>query len=242
MWNAIVALSAIGCLVLNPGVAHAFAMTLAPTSDKEAWDADNDGFVDTLRAESYPPETLCCPNELHVANSASPTFEPGTSRAALEFDLGEPLPPPRIVSATLYLRVAAAYSLATEMNRFQIAVHSYAGDGVVSLADMHVNNPFIAATYWNDFFMAPSPEFNYTLAIDVTPALLALSPSDQVFGLMLEGVTPGGGFSFFSREEAMWPGPMLQIIVNTSVPEPGPLALFGLGIAALVLRRRLGAT
>jgi hypothetical protein len=220
-------------LVLPIATAHAITITLplGPTSDRSAWDTNNDGVVDMLRPESDPVEL----NELHVAKEAAPSWVPGTGRAAMEFVIGPAFLRPLIASATLFLRNTASYNLATEANKFQIRVHSYDGDGIVSLDDMFVDNPFIGPSFLESFSIPPTPQFLYDLAFDVRPAILALNPSEFFLGLMLEAVTPNGGFSFASKEHAFAPGPLLRI--DLAIPEPSTLALLavvglvGLGLA-----------
>lgn len=232
-------LALVALLAASP--AHALIVHANPVSDREAWDNDGDGIVETLRNESYPDELPCCSNVLTVAQQAAHSFDPGTSRAALEFDVGPPpaLPRPRIVSAVLYLNVVASYSLATETDKFQLAVHAYAGDGVVGINDMFVNNVVVGPTYWNAFLMPYTPKLPFNMAIDVTDALVNLHPSDRFFGLMLEGLTPSGGFAFASRENGLWSAPQLRIEV--AVPEPESGLLIALGLVALghAVRRRV---
>ena len=116
MEHGLKALATVALLCYSLAANATLTYSLTPTSDRDAWDSNGDGTIDTLQAESA--------TDLYVANDVWPSFSGDTSRAGLEFQLGTPLPRPRIISATLYLKVLGAASLATELDKFQIQAHS----------------------------------------------------------------------------------------------------------------------
>ena len=170
-------------------------------------------------------------SSLETTTPILPVYLAGGSeaRAALEFDLSALSSP--IVSASLVLYF--------ELSDALVGVHAGTGDGKITDADFQLYNPI--TTFDPDSI--PSPTAN---VIDVTDYLqylqsVAGAGSSVVFQLR-ELVDPDSN-SFISGD---YPTSSLRPrldIVTAAVPEPGTLALLGLGFAGLGMsRRRLAAS
>src|SRR5688572_20564683 len=153
-------------------------------------------------------------------------------RGALEFDISSVGSGSVISSATLFFADRGTTVSA------QMQLHGYSGDGLVQTPDLN-DGTFLS------FFNVDASDENRNFNIDVTAFVQSLVTVDVDFaGFMLRATTEGSnvfsGADFASREffDAQ-ARPLLTINFQAgSVPAPGTLALFGIGLAGLAFSRR----
>jgi opacity protein-like surface antigen len=157
-------------------------------------------------------------------------------RGALEFDISSVGSGSVISSATLFFADRGTTVSA------QMQLHGYSGDGLVQTPDLN-DGTFLS------FFNVDTSDENRNFNIDVTAFVQSLVGVDFGFaGFMLRATTEGSGedsnvfngADFASREfPDSQARPLLTINFQAgSVPAPGTLALFGIGLAGLAFSRR----
>ena len=145
-------------------------------------------------------------------------------RTALQIDLSA-LPPGAIIHSA---------SLDAVLNNLegtrQIALSGYAGDGAVQLSDFALNGLVGVKS------VGPTPT---GLSFDVTSFLSQLQSSGAPFAGFNFSEDPANQFNFTVMYLTMGGRDAPRLSVDyTVVPEPAGLALFGLGVALLVLVRQ----
>jgi hypothetical protein len=206
----------VGLLVVSaafPTRAAAISVLIFPTDD----DRGIDGLLDG--------NFLCCQLDMGQATVTLTTFE---ERAALEFALAGVPSDAMINSATLTLFFPVAPPV---VNTAQ--VHGYAGDGVITAADLTVENPL------TDFQVNAAG----SVAIPLDPSFIQdlLVANEAYAGVALRNVTiPSGVFTFWTVDSGFEQfNPVLELEVDDTrvIPEPGSIALVTTALAACAGRR-----
>lgn len=209
-----VLLSLVVAGALVPVPAAATSIQIVPTDDDRGIDALLDG------------NFVCCQLDSGQATVTRTTFE---ERAALEFALAA-VPNGALVtsaSLTLFFPVAPA-----AVNTAQ--VHGYAGNGVITAADLTLENPLTE-------FQVGAPA-SVVIPIDASFIQDLLTAGEAYAGFSLRNVTaPSGVFTFWTVDSGFDQfNPILELEVDetAAVAEPGTMVLVTAALVAACARSR----
>lgn len=213
-------------LVLTlPGSALAVTIDLTAVASDRGIDLfPADGVVDSLFGNDNGITVSAPPSDF-------PPPTPSEERGGVEFAFAGIPAGSTITSATLFLSLVATIPAGDAA-----AVHGYAGDGDIDLADLNVSN-LVGG------FSGPLAG---TFGVTVAPAFIQslLDTNSGFAGFMVRAApTPGNSvaFTFFgtSAEVPVDQLPLLQVNYETVVPEPASLLLLTSGLAAAGAYRRI---
>jgi hypothetical protein len=210
-----------GVLFVSLAVSACFPVPVAAVP-LHIFPTDDDRGLDALLDGNF----LCCQLDSGQATVTLTTFE---ERAALEFGLAGVPVDAVVASATLTLSVPVA-PLAVNT----IAVHGYAGDGVITVADLTLEN--LLTTF--------QVNAAGSAVIPIDPSFIQdlLIGNETFAGFALRNVTdPSGVFTFYTVDSGFEQfNPILTLDVDSvqAVPEPGSIVLVGVALAAWRVRRR----
>ena len=125
--------------VLSFAIAYpisAATIELYPESDRTAQDDDMDGTFDTL----FPETDTILHVSLELSGARLPSFfYKGECRSALEFDIST-IPIGSTILSAIFIIEKDGSGSCHEAGELSIFMHGYAGDGVVTIPDMSIDN------------------------------------------------------------------------------------------------------